>query len=390
MRALIISWEYPPHIVGGLGRHVAELSKYLIGKGGVEVQVITSGDKKESVTDGLLTVTRIPTRLCAQEDFLSWVLEFNLNIVNYFIEDFRRYGQYDIIHCHDWMTVKSASIIAKVTGTPLIATIHATEYGRNNGLHNWLSHCIHDLEGDLVRAAGQIICCSSFMRQEIIQLFGPGEKEITVIPNGVDASRYLRSRKRRHTGADILYVGRLVPEKGVHVLLQALEAVIGEYPGLRLVVCGAGFYEESLRQLARQLHIDDHVVWAGFLDEEDLVTMYNQAAMAVFPSLYEPFGIVTLEAMAAGTPVIVSDTGGLDEIVSHEVNGLKVRAGDYRELAEAIRLILRQPFLANKLASNARRKVRDNYAWEVAGRKTVQCYQSLVDSIGYKRLNIML
>jgi glycosyltransferase involved in cell wall biosynthesis len=365
---------------------VAELSKYLIGKGGVEVHVITSGDKKESVAYGPLTVTRIPTRLRVQDDFLSWVLEFNLNIVNYFIEDFRRYGQYDIIHCHDWMTVKSAAIIAKVTGTPLIATIHASDYGRNNGIHNWLSHCINDLEEDLVKAAGHIICCSIFMKKQIVQLFDTDEKDITVIPNGVDASKYLWSRNRQHPGTDILYVGRLVPEKGVHVLLQALATLIRDYPCLRLVICGAGFYEETLRQLAGQLHIDDHVVWTGFLDEEKLVRMYNQASMAVFPSLYEPFGIVALEAMAAGTPVIVSDTGGLGEIISHNVDGLKVRAGDYLDMAEAIKLILHHPFLANKLSSNARKKVRDDYAWEVVGRRTVQCYQYLDEIMGHGRL----
>jgi glycosyltransferase involved in cell wall biosynthesis len=124
------------------------------------------------------------------------------------------------------------------------------------------------------------------------------------------------------------------------------------------------------------------------LDEENLIKIYNQASMAVFPSLYEPFGIVALEAMAAGTPVIVSDTGGLDEIVSHNVDGLKVRAGDYLDLAEAIKLIIHHPFLANKLSSNARKKVRDDYAWEVVGRKTVQCYQYLAESMGYRRLTL--
>jgi glycosyltransferase involved in cell wall biosynthesis len=367
---------------------VAELSKYLIGKGGVEVHVITTGKKKDSVTNGSLTVTRIPTRLCAKDDFLNWVLEFNLNIVNYFIKDFRRYGHYDIIHAHDWMTARSASAIAKATGTPLIATIHATEHGRNHGLHNWLSHCIHDLEDDLVKDAGHIICCSDFMKQQIIQLFDTGEKDITVIPNGVDTSKYSWFRNRHNTEANVLYAGRLVPEKGVHVLLHAIETMIRKYPNLRLVLCGTGFYEESLRQLAKQLNINDHIIWAGFVDEENLIKIYGQASVAVFPSLYEPFGIVALEAMAAGTPVIVSDTGGLDEIVSHNINGLKVKAGDYLDLAKAIKLILHDPVLADKLSTNARRQIKDEYTWETVGRKTILCYQYLVVNTRDDRLTI--
>jgi len=176
----------------------------------------------------------------------------------------------------------------------------------------------------------------------------------------------------------IAFLGRLVPEKGVQVLLPALAALLPACPGARLVIGGRGPYEGTLRQLARDLGVASRVTFAGFLNERGRNRLLNQARVAVFPSLYEPFGIVALEAMASRVPVIVSDTGGLMEVVEHGIDGFKVPPGRPDLLARYIGLILANPGLGAELCARAWRKVLTVYDWKYIARETAAVYEAVV------------
>ena len=175
----------------------------------------------------------------------------------------------------------------------------------------------------------------------------------------------------------IFFVGRLVREKGVHILLEALPQILSLYPRVRLVIAGQGPAEGKLRQRAADLGISSQVHFTGYIDDRLRNRWYRTAHVAVFPSLYEPFGIVALEAMAAGTPVVVSDTGGLGEIVTHGVDGLKAYPGNPFSLAENILLVLREENLACTLRENALKKVREIYDWDKIAQRTLLLYQEV-------------
>ena len=265
---------------------------------------------------------------------------------------------------------------------PLAATIHATEYGRNRGIHNDIQRRIHSLEERLVNSADVIICCSSYMVEEITRLFGVTRKKLFLIPNGVDPAnlgiprQLVPGEKEPHSGGKtILFIGRLVPEKGVQVLLEAMPQLIQQFPEIKLLIGGTGPYTDYLEHRAEELGLAGKVEFLVFLDETQRNYHLKHADIAVFPSLYEPFGIVALEAMTAQIPVIVSDTGGLSEVVSHGIDGYKAPPGRPDLLAYYIREILVNPGLAMDLTRRAWNKVLTVYDWNNIAVETLDVYR---------------
>lgn len=231
--------------------------------------------------------------------------------------------------------------------------------------------------------SSRVICCSNYMAREVGKLFGGGSGGIKVIPNGVDA-RSLRvgsgtapESPKGPGGPVIAFLGRLVPEKGVQVIIEALPMIRESHPGAVLAVAGRGPFEEELKKLASQHGVADHVIFIGFVDDTGRNRLLAQASVAVFPSIYEPFGIVALEAMAAGTPVLVSDTGGLAEIISHGIDGLKVPPGRPDQLARYVVELLDHPALAQRLGRKAHRKVVSRYDWSRIAYETAGIYMDV-------------
>jgi 1,4-alpha-glucan branching enzyme len=386
LKILMLSWEFPPRTVGGLGRAVHDLSRSLA-REGHQVHVVTApaeGTADYTMVDGV-HVYRVDASLLPDTEFLPWVDRLNREMAVIAGRLARSVGP-DVIHAHDWLVGGAATELRDTLGFPLVVTIHATEHGRHRGIHNELQHNIHDRETGLMQKAGMIILCSRYMADEVTRVFGIDPAKLHMIPNGVEPAALKpepRMGDSSNIGRDaekvIAFLGRLVPEKGVHILLRAMPAVLRRFPGARVVIGGRGPYEGVLRQLACDLGMEDRVTFAGFLNEPGRNRLLNLSRVAVFPSLYEPFGIVALEAMASRVPVIVSDTGGLMEVVEHGIDGFKVQPDQPDILAEYINLILTNPGLATELCARAWRKVLIVYDWKYIAQETAAVYAAAMN-----------
>ncbi|GIO06486.1 hypothetical protein J31TS6_25140 [Brevibacillus reuszeri] len=386
---LVLSWEFPPHVVGGLGRAVYDLSRHLVSQG-IEVHVLTGADDsvaKQEQMDGV-HVHRLPTYVPAeQEDFMQWVFQLNLAIVDA-VEELRRNGlRADVIHAHDWLVGWAAIELKQRLSIPLITTIHALEHGRHQGIHTPLQHRIHECERVLTEASDRVIVCSHYMGNEVRRLFHVASEKLTVIHNGVEArmAHQVENQDIRHQlslgdGPILFFVGRLVREKGAHLLVEAVARLVHAYPDLQLVIAGRGPNLEDLKQTAALKGVAHHVRFLGFVDDERRNQLFHLADVAVFPSLYEPFGIVALEAMSFGTPLVVSDTGGLREIVRHGENGATVYAGDVESLVNQLHWILSNPEKRLQMAAAARNDVLLQYDWTKLAQQTIEQYRLLTMS----------
>lgn len=382
LKILMLSWEFPPRTVGGLARHVHDLSRALA-RLGASVHVITcpaQGTPRYQLVEGV-HVHRVEQSRLTSREFMDWVQQLNNAMVE-LAGELVLSGPFDLVHAHDWLVGDAAVVLRNQYRLPLVATIHATEYGRNRGIHNELQRRIHELDARFAAEATQVICCSDFMAAEVKELFKiPGEK-IHVLPNGVDPANLGIPRKlvpgrreQKSEGKMIFFIGRLVPEKGVQVLLEAFSRLLLEIQDLKLMVGGIGPYEGALRAKAGELGLAGRVVFLGYLDEKRRNEYLKMADVAVFPSLYEPFGIVALEAMVTQVPVIVSDTGGLSEVVAHGIDGYKVPPGRPDILSYYIREVLINPGLARDLTRQAWKKVLTVYDWQNIALGTIEVYR---------------
>lgn len=384
LKILMLSWEFPPRTVGGLARHVYDLSRALAHMGET-VCVLTcpvEGSPPYELVEGV-QVFRVGQEELTARGFMEWVGQLNGAMLR-LGSRLGRDTAFDLVHAHDWLVGDAGFALQKELGLPLVATIHATEYGRHRGIHNEIQRLIHNREGELARLAQVLIVCSRYMAFEVSALFMIAPDKAIVIPNGVDPANMgvpiqitPEARKFDKAGKKmILFVGRLVPEKGAQVLLEAFARLLQKNHNLKLVIGGRGPYEEFLKNLAVELGVAEKVNFTGFLDEKSRNAYLKEADVAVFPSLYEPFGIVALEAMAAHVPVIVSDTGGMHEVVDHGIDGYKVPPGRPDYLAYYIREVLENPGLARELTAKAWKKVLTLYDWHSIALETLEAYRT--------------
>jgi glycosyltransferase involved in cell wall biosynthesis len=387
MRILMLSWEYPPHLVGGLGVHVAELTPALAAEG-MEVYVVTpqvrGGDCTERTPAGT-HVARIPLPHIESQSFTSFVAQANQELERAAQRLYEQVGGFNLIHTHDWLTAHSAIALKQLWHVPLVATIHATERGRGRGmLHGEQALQIDSLEWQLAYEAWRIIVCSHFMARQVMDTFHAPFDKIDVVPNGTGLRPYPfhtqqeRLDFRRRYAADheriVFYIGRIVYEKGLHVLLDALPHVL-HHVETRIVIAGTGPYLDMLKSQASTMCIESHVHFAGFISDEERDQLYHVADVATFPSLYEPFGIVALEAYAAKCPVIVAQTGGLMEVVRRDETGLLVIPGNADSLAAGIVQTFQNLDQTACRVSNAFQDVCDNYNWHHIARQTIATYR---------------
>ncbi|WP_240343955.1 1,4-alpha-glucan branching protein domain-containing protein [Paenibacillus sp. SYP-B3998] len=393
LRILMLVWEYPPRVIGGLARAVCDLSKQLT-LSGHTVHVITChapDSPSYEISDGV-HIHRVQVLQSIQAiNFLDWVFQMNMAFTDTILRLSQQNVAFDIVHAHDWLVVYAAKESKQMLGLPLLATIHATEFGRNQGnLEGDIQQRIHELEAKLTREADQIIACSLYMQAEVCQLFKLPICKVTRIPNGIESYRkpepYSKTANpllllaiSEAAGQDriICFLGRLVHEKGVHILIAAMRLVLKRFPTAKLVIAGAGPAQDSLQLQAE--HLGDRVYFTGFLDEDDKQMLLQAAEFCVFPSLYEPFGLVALEAMASRTPLIVSDIGGLAEIVEHGIDGCKVPADDVNALAWKMAEWLEHPELGDQLIEVAAAKVLTVFNWRDICDSTTAVYSEVMN-----------
>jgi len=364
MRVLILSWEYPPLIEGGLARHVRKLSENLAEQG-VDVHVLTRGHEESPPEEERRGVTvhrvREPDRPRELGEFVTWVEHMNADMLAAGVELGDRFA-FDVVHGHDWLVAVAGDHLAKRFRCPLVVTIHATEHGRHQG---WVekhpqSH-IHGVERWMANRADRVVTCSAYMRAHVADIYGLEEDRIEVIPNGIDPTDLvpvadLDALRLRFAARDerlVLLVGRLVYEKGFQLALEALPGLIDRLGAVRFVVAGSGTHEQELRAQARELGLDGHGTFLGWIGDDVLHSLYRIADLCVVPSIYEPFGLVALEAMASGCPCLVADTGGLREVVPNEDVGLRFRSRDPESLGRMAERILTDAPLRERLIAEA-------------------------------------
>ncbi|WHH58875.1 glycosyltransferase family 4 protein [Petroclostridium sp. X23] len=387
MKVLMLSWEYPPRIVGGISRVVYELAQSL-GRQGHEIHVVTcwEPDTKEIEKDKNVIVHRVRTYDIQANNFIDWVMHLNFAMAEYSISLLNNIGKIDVIHAHDWLVAYAARVLKHSYKIPLVCTIHATEHGRNQGIYNELQSYINNIEWWLAYESWKIICNSHYMKNEIQNIFNVPANKINVICNGVNSENFTGIERddmfRRNFANDhekmVFFVGRLVQEKGVHILIDAIPKIIENYHDVKFVIGGKGPELDHLRAKAHFMGIGHRMYFTGYVSDEDLHKLYKCADIAVFPSLYEPFGIVALEAMAADVPVVVTDTGGLGEIVEHAQDGMKAYAGNANSVADCIIALLHHQELYEKVKENARNKIKNYYNWDLISRQTLAVYTEVV------------
>jgi len=392
MRVLIISWEFPPDVVGGLGKHVAELVPHLGGlpceDGELIVDVLTTryaGGAAVEVLNPFTTVYRVDTPPINPLDLYNSVVANNDSLI---AEGRRLFEQepYDLIHNHDWLTGEAGIVLKHEFKVPLLNTIHATERGRHQGnLPGYHNYQIDRMEWRTCFEAWRVIVCSSYMVTELSSYFGTPLDKIEVIPNGVNPRELTRCtqsdiREMRQMYAPngerlLFFVGRIVYEKGLQVLLRAMPIILDKYPNTRLLIAGKN--SQEMLPMVRRLGIEPAISILGFISDAKRDCIYQFVNAAVFPSLYEPFGIVALEAMALNCNVIASDAGGLGEVVRHKQTGLTTMPNNPQSIAWAVDQLFRFPQQAGQRRRWATYRVRTQYNWHRIAQLTAEVYAEI-------------
>jgi glycogen(starch) synthase len=394
VRVLLISWEYPPVIEGGLGRHVRKLSEHLVAEG-VEVHVLTRGgghlpaeEERHGVVVHRVREPPFPRDVGA---FLRWVKAMNGDMRAAGFELCERLEP-DLVHSHDWLVSGAARQVARRAELPWVVTVHATEYGRHQGwVQNPPQSQIHEAERAMIRRADHVITCSEFMEGHVRAVFGVRPPRVTAIPNGIDPRDLepagdldldvLRAQFARREDRLVLMVGRLVYEKGFHLALDALAPVVRRLGNVRFVVAGTGTAEAELKRQARRLRLSRHGTFLGWVGDDRLHALYRIAQVCIVPSIYEPFGIVALEAMASGCLCVVADTGGLREVVPADgTAGLRFPARDAGALRKTLERVLTDDSARAQQVAEARAHVL-RFDWAEVARRTHGVYSSLVASV---------
>jgi glycosyltransferase involved in cell wall biosynthesis len=369
MRVAMIGWEYPPFTVGGLGTHCYGLTRSLSNKG-VKVDFYMPQTKHGATSDNCNLVIKE----VGETTVFPYDRPESNEIAGQFFEAVSRYntlvvtkvkGTYNVIHCHDWLTIQASIALKDLLGVPLVLTVHSTEYDRSGWLHpnQWFI----DIEREGMEKADKIIAVSQFTKRTIIEKYGINPDKIIVIYNAVYPISEGEKQKL------VLFLGRLTIQKGADVFLRAAKKVSEFEPGVRFVVAGAGDLLPDLINQAVALGISNRVIFTDRLTDEEMKHMYGIASVYVMPSVSEPFGITALEAISAGTPTIASRTAGVCETFH---NCLKVDFWDSDEIANKIIALLRYESLSKAITENGKQEI-ELFTWDNVAEKTLDIYNGL-------------
>jgi glycogen(starch) synthase len=389
LSVMMLSWEFPPRVIGGISPHVYFLSKSLM-KNDVKVYVVTCdfpGAPAHETIDGV-EVYRVDSYKNPSPDFATWVYLMNLNMQKEAAALAGKLSdEIDVFHAHDWLVATAGIGLKHVFRKPLLVTMHSTEIGRRDGIHTATEKMIHETEAWLTYEAWKVICCSDYMVSHVKWAFGLPDDKLVMVPNGVNTNVYeniqeqdykpFRSAFALPEEKLVLFVGRLVYEKGAQVLINAIPRIL-EKVNAKFVIVGSGYMKEQLSSIVKSMGLEHKVLFTGFVDEETLLRLQSCADVSVVPSLFEPFGIVALEAMAAKSPVVVSDTGGLSEIVDHDSTGVKVFPNNTESLAWGITKILLDDNFRNNIRQNAYKKIQEKYDWDKIAQRTKRIYEGVL------------
>lgn len=381
-------------MVGGIGKHVADLLPEL---GGVEIDgspvaidLLTpayGGGAPIEQLNEYCTIYRVAMPAVDVLDHYNSVIANNSYLVDYALANLA-HRHYDVIHIHEWLTGIAGIAIKHQWRLPLLSTIHGTERGRHQGyLSSHTSQQINQLEWQICYESWRIIVCSQFMREELQNYFDVPHDKVDIIPNGVDLAlgdactemelTNLRWRYAPNEERLLFFVGRVVYEKGIQVLIRAMPRILAKYPNTKLLIAGKN--SKKMWPLAYELNVEHAIEFLGFISDQERDCIYRIVDSAVFPSLYEPFGIVALEAMACGCNVIASHVGGLREVIEHLRNGLTVIPNDPLSIVWAVDQLFSNPATARRWQQYAQETTLPQFQWLRIAQSTAALYKRISD-----------
>jgi len=386
MRIAMLGWEFPPFASGGLGVHCYELTKKLAELGvHIDFYMPRSAERPRAVHPNI-RIIEVEARhhinpyssapKVAGElretygwSFLEAVGNYNRQCVEAVMEEVKAGAHYALVHNHDWLTVQAAGELKRRLGAPLVFTVHSTEYDRAP----WPWENLLQIERQGIAQADRVITVSNRMRERLMQMGAPDWK-VRVVYNAVDCDAFNKydggGGKRRKT---VLFLGRLVEQKGPMQFLYAAKKVSEKMKDVRFVIAGTGELLPKLIMKSIDMGLQDNVVFTGYLSEEEQRRAYASSDVYVMPSVSEPFGITALEAMASGTPVIISKSSGVGEIAK---NALQVDFWDVDELAAKIIALLKYPMLRRVMSREELAEVR-RFTWSGTAAKTLDVYKEV-------------
>lgn len=397
VKVLMFGWEFPPYNSGGLGIACYGLTKALTSTGAEVIFVLPKKvdikDNQFKILYGDETITRskhyiVNSVLKPYVTSESYVREIEQGIPkgmygNTLLEEVIRYGElardiatqedFDVIHAHDWLSMKAGIAAKEVSGKPLIVHIHATEFDRTGGNNNQM---VYDIEREGMHAADKIITVSQFTKNKVVEHYGVPESKVCVVHNGteLEPSEYEAVYHLKKNNKIVLFVGRITIQKGPDYFIDAAKRVLEKDPNVRFIFAGSGDMQRAMIEKSAQLGISDKVLFAGFLRGKELANAFKMADVFVMPSVSEPFGLVPLEAMNHGTPVIISKQSGVSEVLTH---CLKMDFWDIDEMANKILATLKYSALHKTLQENGQKEVK-TITWENPAQRCIGLYNTLL------------
>jgi glycogen(starch) synthase len=413
LRVLMFGWEFPPFMSGGLGTACYGLTKGLTNRNVEVTFVIPHGPEdmkaeyvKLLIASNLskynLKVKRVDSLLRPYISDAQYQKEYDRYVEtmkkkgegvkllygkNIYEEVYRlslaakaiaETEEFDIIHCHDWMTFPAGMEAKKISGKPLIVQVHATEFDRTGG--NSVNNYVFDIERNGMEFADKVIAVSYFTKAKIMEHYGILAEKIAVVHNAVDFSDERKFDIKAHEKV-VLFLGRLTLQKGPDYFVEAAKRVLDYDPDVKFIIAGTGDMEARLVDRVAQLGIGNKVLFAGFVSGHEVDKAYQAADLYVMPSVSEPFGITPLEALRNNVPVIISKQSGVSEVLKH---ALKVDFWDIDELANKIISVLNYRNLHYELSKHGSMEVH-TFSWNVPAEKCIQIYNAVLQEVAHAK-----
>lgn len=381
----MLSWEFPPTAAGGTAAHVDGLSHALQGLGH-DVVVVTRrapGTERDAMLDDVRVIRADVDLPWLDENPVANIASANHALVAAAasLDGWRP----DIVHAHDWQTAWASDVIGTIAGAPIVTTFHGTERGRHGGhLKPGASTEINSVEWWQAYRSRRMTAATKLMVREIVDGFEVDPGHVTRIPGGIDPAwwRAVDPDEVQVAGRSglVLAWGRVQYEKGFQILARAVGQLRYRIGGLECTIAGRGSYLPELQSQVDVAGVGDIIELPGFVSDSQLRAATHRAGCIVIPSLYEPFGVVALEALASGAPLIVADTGGLAELVGGTGSALLFEPGNADQLADCIERVLTDQMLADELVERGHQLLEATYSWDAIATRTLNVYSEALAS----------
>jgi glycosyltransferase involved in cell wall biosynthesis len=420
VRALMLGWEFPPFITGGLGTACYGLTQAMerlkteilfllpvaadaLSAGARQPESMSTDETTPNKAPGKRYVTfqKVPASIPnpyeagSSQDSASArrrpsvcvigagaVGGYDGNLVARVWEYAERCARlvegepFDVIHAHDWVTFPAGILIAARSGKPLIVQVHATEFDRSGASPN---PAIYDIEHQGIHRAAMVIAVSGLTKSIVVERYQVPASKVRVVYNGVAGESVAKAPPGRNGDKKVvLFLGRITTQKGPEYFVDAAAAVLKKRQDVRFIIAGWGDLAPRMIEKVAVLGLGDKIFFAGFLAGEQVGQAYRMADVYVMPSVSEPFGLTALEAIQQGVPVILSKTSGVAEVVNR--GALKVDFWDVKELANKIAAVLEHRTLADELRRHGSREIRD-LTWDAAAQQCLQVYEGVLQHV---------